>query len=173
MVAAKDTTMEESVRRVLEAYAHGDFAQWQGLPLCGPKDLSAVFGGQVEAPGRGMLSGEPTAFRVYQVAATSKEIWAWFDSEDKTLLLTSIEPVLNLPASDLLAALGVPELTLEAGLGPHADARQWIWAQRGLTLFVREEAEDGPEIARVCAYRRTTPSDYVENLGAHDRTRYH
>jgi hypothetical protein len=165
--------MVPDTQHALEALLRGDLGSWHGLPDCGPAELSAVFRGTVQPAGRGLLSGVPTAFRMYQVAGMINEAWAWFDDADHCRLIWLIEPPWQRPVHLMLTTLGAPNDRLEPGIGPHSDAHQWIWARRGLTLFVREELDEAAEIARACAYRPTTVEDYLNNLGARDRTRYH
>jgi hypothetical protein len=164
--------MGDSAIETLRRLARGDLAGWSGLPDVGPAEVTAAFGGVVEEPGNGRLSGVPTRFRTYRVPEQREELWGWFDDEDRVRLLVFDWPSLAAPAPALLETLGPPETKLEPGTGHHADAYQWVYAGRGLTLYVREWREDGPEIARVAAYRPTTVDDYVENLGATDRTHY-
>lgn len=157
----------------LDDLARGDLAAWQGLPDSGPAELAAALGGPSEPPGSGLLSGVRAPFRTYRAPAQPEEVWAWFDDRDRARLVVLEWPALVVSAPELLAALGPPEHKLDPAIGHHKDAFQWIWASRGLTLYVREWRDDGPEIARASAYRPTTVADYVDNLGASDETRYH
>jgi hypothetical protein len=65
--------------------------------------------------------------------------------------------------------LGSPEHKLHALIGYHPTASQWIYASRGLTLFVREHEN---EIARLAAYVPTTADQYEWYLGGHDKSHY-
>lgn len=153
----------------LRSFAAGDLATWSGLPAgCTDRELGAVFGGGGNPPGDGRLSFAPTRFREYPSGDPQQPLIAWFDDADTLILLHRVAP----PIADvdaLLAALGPPEHKLDPGVGHHATAHQWIYASRGLTLWVRERRK---EVARVAVYRATTPAEYEQRLGGHDKTRY-
>lgn len=154
----------------IRAFAAGQLATWTGLPAgCTDRDLAAVFDGGGDPAGDGRLSHVPTKFRDYSAGDPNRPIQAWFDSADTAFLITWVAPTVAGDVASLLAALGAPEYKLEPGVGYHAGAHQWIYASRGLTLWVRERRN---EIARVAVYRPTTPSDYEERLGGRDKTRY-
>jgi hypothetical protein len=153
------------VRRLVD----GDIAGWSGLPEgCTHADLSQVLAGG-ESEGNGRLSGFPAHFRMYQAEKQTELIQTWFDTRGRVFLVTFSNPQLSETHQEILRALGEPEAKLEPGVGFHADAHQWIYAARGLTLFVREHLD---EIARVAVYRPTTASYYENYLGGHDRRHY-
>jgi len=153
----------------LRRLAEGDFEGWKGLPSdCRPSDLGAVFGGG-ESPGNGLLSNQPAKFRVYQFPGQSEDIEAWFQEDDRIILVSIATPTINGDVKALLDTFGSPEKRLEQGVGYHADAHQWIYASRGITFFVREYSN---EIARVVVYPPTSVEDYLERLGAKDKKRY-
>jgi hypothetical protein len=156
----------ESVLRKLSA---GDFDDWSGLPSqCKPADLAAVLSGG-ERAANGILSNQPTNFRVYQAPNQSEVIQAWFDDDDNVLLITIVSPFIKGDVKALLERFGPPEKKLEQGVGYHADAHQWIYASRGITFYVREHSN---EIARVAVYPPTSVEDYINRLGARDQKRY-
>ena len=154
----------------MRAFAAGDLATWTGLPAgCTDRDLAAVFSGGGGPGGDGRLSHLPTKFRTYSAGDPERPIEAWFDSTDTVLLINWVAPAVAGDVAALLTALGPPEQKLEPGVGYHASAHQWIYASRGLTLWVRERRN---EIARVAVYRPTTAADYENRLGGRDKTRY-
>lgn len=69
----------------------------------------------------------------------------------------------------LLRDLGPPDRKLDQLVGRHADAQQWIYASRGLTLYVREH---NWTIASVAGYAPSSANYYERYLGAHDQRRY-
>jgi hypothetical protein len=153
----------------LRAFSAGELATWTGLPAgCTDLDLGAVFGGGGLAAADGLLSADQTKFREYPSGDPQQPLIAWFDAADTVILLHRIAPPIGDVAA-LLAALGPPEHKLEPGVGHHAAAHQWIYARRGLTLWVRERRND---IARVAVYPPTTAAEYEHRLGGHDKTRY-
>ena len=156
----------------LRDLAGGRLATWKGLPAgCTDQEIAAVFAGGGDPAGDGRLSNRPSKFRTYAPGDPNVEppIKAWFDSADTATLITWHEPVLPGGTSTLLEALGAPEQKLEPGSGYPASSHQWIYASRGLTLWVFEPRS---EITRIAVYRPTTPTDYEHDLGGRDRMRY-
>lgn len=149
--------------------ASGDLAEWVGLPPdCGPSALSQVFEGG-EAAAQGILSNNRAYFRLYRRAGNEGMIQAWFDDEDHAFLITIVAPDIKGDVKELLERLGQPEKKLGPLVGHHADAHQWVYAGRGLTLYVREHLG---EIARVAVYQPTDVEYYEMYLGATDQKRY-
>jgi hypothetical protein len=160
------TDCESALRRL----GAGELADWKGLPAgCGTADLGKVFRGGGDPAGNGKLSTRPTRFRNYQAEGQGQPLQVWFDDADRAILVTWIQPSVQGSVKDLLAALGAPEKKLDPTVGYHADAYQWIYAARGLTLYVREH--DGT-LARISAYAPTTVEDYAARLGARDQKEY-
>lgn len=160
------TTCVDALKDLVE----GRLADWTGLPEgCGPDDLSKVLEGG-EDEGRGQLSSNPAQFRLYQSSHTTGLIQAWFDKHKHTFLITIVAPHIEGAVKDLLDKLGEPEKKLDSDVGYHADAHQWIYAKRGLTLYVREHST---EIARVAVYLPTSVEYYIQWLGAKDENKYH
>jgi hypothetical protein len=154
----------------LQALGAGSLADWRGLPAgCADADLRKVFTGGGDPAGNGKLSTRPTLFRNYQTPKQPQPLQVWFDDQDRAMLVTWIQPVVDVPVPDLLAKLGAPDAKLDPTIGYHADAYQWIYAGRGLTLYVREHDWT---LARVSAYVPTTAADYEARLGAHDQKEY-
>jgi hypothetical protein len=164
-----ENLIDKPCEAALRLLARGAFDAWRGLPPdCGPKELEAVFTGG-ETASQGMLSGWPTPFRVYQTPEQREVLHAWFDEADRVMMITIVAPVTEGDVHGLLSRLGPPEERLDPEIGYHADAHQWIYASRGLTLYVREHLD---EIARVSAYPPTSAAYYKDRLGATDRKRY-
>lgn len=155
---------------ILRRFATGDFVDWMGLPKgLTPYELRRLWsGGETQIQGR--LSGHPTPLRVYHCDEQQWEIHAWFDDDEEIFLLTLDLPTIKGEVADLLRKLGLPDKKLHPLIGYHADAHQWIYPARGLTLFVREHSN---EIARVAVYRPCNVEYYEQYLGAHDKKRYY
>ena len=154
---------------VLRRLSIGDFKNWTGLPGgCTSKEVQLVLsGGESSAIGR--ISDRSTQFRVYESPQHSEVIQVWFDDADRVLLITLVAPTIKGDVNALLRTLGPPERKLEPSVGHHADAHQWIYAGRGITLYVRERSN---EIARVAVYPPTTVEQYELKLGANDTNTY-
>lgn len=156
--------------KALQSLGSGALADWRGLPAsCTPAELSKVFTGGGDPPGNGRLSTRPTPFRNYRASAQAQPLQVWFDGEDRAILITWIQPTVSTPVKELLDSLGAPEAKLDPSIGYHADAYQWVYASRGLTLYVREHDWT---LARISAYPPTTVADYEDRLGARDQREY-
>jgi hypothetical protein len=147
----------------------GDLVNWLGLPYpCNHSDMASVFAGGDE-PGNGMLSGQPMQFRMYRTPHQPEPMQAWFDQQGNAVMVTLHQPHISTDTPELLARLGPPEKKLDMDIGYHADAFQWIYAGRGMTLYVREHI---PELARVAVYQPSVPMYYETYLGARDQRHY-
>lgn len=165
-----DTAATDACDAALRALGAGALGDWRGLPVgCTAADLGRVFTGGGDPPGNGRLSTRPTRFRNYRADGQPQPLQVWFDDDDRAILITWIQPSVVGPVKELLATLGAPEAKLDPSIGYHADAHQWIYAGRGLTLYVREH--DGT-LARASAFPPTTAADYEARLGAHDQREY-
>ena len=154
----------------LRDFAAGNLAAWKGLPAgCTDRDIGAVFSGGGDPAGDGRLSGKPTKFRMYSAADPQQPIKGWFDEADTAFLITWDAPAVAGDVAMLLSALGPPEHKLAPDVGIHGDSHRWIYASRGLTLWVFEPQS---EITRVAVYRPTTPANCELHLGGRDRKRY-
>jgi hypothetical protein len=156
----------------LEQLAALDFTDWHGLSeACQPEDFETLFeGGDTEVIGR--LSNQPQRLRVYKRSAVSEHIEVWFDEDTKRFMVATItNPDYKDDTAALLQTLGEPDAKLDALIGSHPDAEQWVYAARGLTLYVR--SDEPPTFRRIVVYPPTTPEVYENTLGAHDHRRYH
>ena len=71
------------------------------------------------------------------------------------------------PAGEILAGLGDPAARLDAFLGPiAAPGSEWVYPERGLTLFVGGE---GAWVDRILGYTPASLEDYVARLRPHTR----
>ncbi len=155
-----------AIRRLAE----GRLEDWAGLPEgCRHEDFAAVLEGGDE-PGMGRLSGNQASFRVYTSALQEQPLQVWFTSEGEAFFVTIVAPKLASDVAALLERLGQAERRLDPAIGYHADAAQWVYAGRGLTLYVREHVN---EVARLAAYQPGTPEQYEQNLGARDQRHYY
>jgi hypothetical protein len=164
-----DNGIEPDCVQAIRRLATGDIGDWHGLPSgCHHEQMAAVLQGG-DADGQGLLSGYPVRFRFYQAESQAELLQAWFTSRGEVFLITFSAPRLAGDPALLLESLGEPEQKIEPGVGFHADAHQWVYATRGLTLFVREHLT---EVARIAAYQPTTADYYERYLGGHDRRHY-
>lgn len=163
------STTKPPCASALRSLAEGSLADWTGLPSsCSVVALAAVFEGG-EARYQGTLSGNPAMYRIYRISTQREAIYAWFDDNDEVFLITIEKPTIKGAVEELLTRLGLPEKRLSSLVGYHADAHQWIYAQRGITLFVREHKN---EVARVAVYQPSSVEFYEEYLGAKDQKIY-
>jgi hypothetical protein len=153
----------------IRALVEGRVEEWQGLPDgCQHEDFAQVLDGG-EEEGTAMVSGNRAQFRMYRAPDQPDPIQVWFNHEGSAFLITFTDPKLSDEVEAVLQRLGQPEAKLDPSIGYHADATQWVYARRGLTLYVREHVN---EVARLSAYMPTSPNYYEQYLGARDQRRY-
>ena len=151
----------------------GDLAGWRGLgDDVTPDALSALSQTQGPAAGTGRLSGMPVRFRHYD--GPLGPIRAWFDDNDLAFLLWADRPSLVAGGAAVLEALGEPEARLDDAPSRFPGTTQWVWPDRGVTLYVqRADAPTGSDPVRALAlFRPGTLDFYTAWLGADEGPPY-
>jgi hypothetical protein len=54
----------------------------------------------------------------------------------------------------------------------YAPSTQWIYATKGITLYVLNKKVSGQQLTCIALYKMTTPSDYLERLGGTETFTY-
>lgn len=151
----------------LNAVLRGDVGAWQGLgDEVSDDDLAAIGGGPSAGPGEGRLSGMPVRFRGYD--GPLGPLLAWFDDDDHAFLLWADRPPLERPSAEILADLGEPGKRLTDMPSRFPGTVQWLWPDRGLAAYVREDGE----IRALALFRPTTAEYYEQWLGASEGPPY-
>jgi hypothetical protein len=120
----------------LKRFARRQFSHWQGLAAnCTRVDLETLFPREDEWVGVGALGEREYSYVWLPVGAYENPVRAWLDRE-RVVLLEVEEPALSSSRS-LLSKLGEPDARLDAfRYTVPVSAGEWVFAARGLTLFV-------------------------------------
>lgn len=158
-----------SARERLTAFARGDLAGWRGLaPSTTLADVAAVFEVDHEFTGAGPLGGrfEPADWVAASADGFPRGIRIWHRGERVVLLDAEVE--LGAQADEgLLSELGEPEARWAAALGPiPVDGSEWVFAARGLTLYVDPGTR---RVDRLLVYEATDLETYSEVARPHTR----
>lgn len=137
-----------------------DLTEWRGLPECTLAELAEVF---TVSPTRvaGVLGEEHRALEWLTVSGQGfpDSIMAWLDGERVVTLDARImQPLVEWQA--LKTALGAPTATLDGYIaGVLMKDSEWVYPERGLTLFVDPDPE-GQALFHLTVYPKTTLSEY-------------
>jgi hypothetical protein len=150
-------TCEEARRRIERVELGG----WTGLPACPPSALGAD--GDVEEWAERPLGEdfERASFRVLECAGYYRPTVSVRDGV--VVLFDGMNPEHEL--APLAAELGDPAERLDYAHGTlPVDGGEWVYAGRGITLFVNTTAE---ELLHVALYAPTEVADYRARLRPH------
>ena len=137
---------------------------WRGLaPRCSLTDLKQVLEVPDGRPGSGSIGADRRELSwLWSVGnGFPDSIRVWLDGDQVVLLETK---VVGKPADFVALArkLGEPAAKLDSFFGLAAIPKgEWVYPDRGLTLFVNPEDHDP---WRVAVYRPTTLEDYKKRL---------
>lgn len=144
---------------MIDAIARRDFAHWTGLPGgLAPADLGAD--GDPETWALRHLGDDhvSTRFRVVDLAGYYRPTVSVRDGA--VVLFDGMNPETDFAA--LVAALGEPEARHDYAFGTlPVPAGEWVYAARGLTLFVNTDPD---RVLHVALYAATTPGEYAARL---------
>ena len=140
----------------------GDLTSWQGLPAgTRPADLEPAVDAPGDAPAMAGIGLRKALVRYGALAGTDVEAEVWVSPESSEVWLVAIgdPPFAGTPAQ-VLQQLGEPALRLDSALGTVALAgSEWVYADRGLTVFADEEDE---RVWRVALFTPCPPGEYEE-----------
>ena len=144
----------------------GNFLAWQGLDSVWAKEnLLEVF-----QPGPCInyrLGGRKLSRCSYTLSSQKQPLQCFFDEEDKAILLRLEDAATTIKANELIEKLGVPESTrILTGKDKYAPAKQLIYANRGITLYVLGNIKaDAASLMAVALYKPTSAENYIRLLG--------
>jgi hypothetical protein len=140
----------------------GDLASWNGLPPGSrPADLEPAVDAPGDAPAMAGLGLRKALVRYGGLTGTDVEAEVWVSPESGEVWLVAIDdPPFAGPPERVLGQLGAPALRLDNALGsvPLAGS-EWVYPDRGLTVFADEE--DG-RVWRVALFTPCRPEEYEE-----------
>jgi hypothetical protein len=157
------------VRSALRAFARQDFRNWQGLPKSTEfGEVVLLFPAESEWEGTGRLGSEQDEhqYRYVRIEEFEHPARVWLQA-DNVILLDLEYPIANL--DELINHLGAPDAKQDSYLGTFlVEKSEWIYAQRGLTLFVNPEART---LLRIAAFQQSDLENYLKHLRLNLQTR--
>jgi hypothetical protein len=161
----------DDVRSVLQAFARQDFRNWQGLPkLIQFADVVRLWPVESDWEGTGLLGSEQDEHQYHYVRIRdfdrSGRVWL---QQGEVILLDVEYPPPTASLDELVGQLGEPEGIQDSYLGTLLiEKSEWIYAQRGLTLFVNPETR---MLLRMAAFQQSDLESYLRHLRLNLRTR--
>jgi hypothetical protein len=140
----------------------GDLTAWSGLPAgTRPEDLEPAVDAPADAPAMAGLGLRKALVRHGGLTGTDVEAEVWVSPESGEVWLVAIDhpPFAGSP-EHVLQQLGEPALRLDNALGtvPLAGS-EWVYPDRGLTVFADEEDE---RVWRVALFTPCRSEEYEE-----------
>jgi hypothetical protein len=140
----------------------GDLTSWQGLPAgTQPADLEPAVDAPGDAPAMAGLGLRKALVRYGQLAGTDVDAEVWVSPASSEVWLVAIDdpPFAGAP-EHVLQQLGPPALRLDNALGTvPLPGSEWVYPDRGLTVFADEEDE---RVWRVALFTPSRPEEYEE-----------
>jgi|SRR5580698_3857701 hypothetical protein len=157
----------------LKAFAWPDLEHWKGLrPDCGLPAVSEAWAYADDGwRGSGYVGEEPRALTWISATGTGfpDSVRVWLDGPRVVMLETQVLG----KASDLkalVAKLGEPAAKLDAFFEVKMEKSEWVYPNRGLTLYVNPENHI---LLRAVGYAPTTLENYRRHLRPITRPRAH
>ena len=140
----------------------GDLTSWTGLPAgTRTEDLEPAVAAPADAPAMTGIGLRKALVRFGELAGTDVDAEVWVSPESAEVWLVAIaDPPFAGTPEDVLQQLGEPALRLDNALGtvPLAGS-EWVYPDRGLTVFADEEDE---RVWRVALFTPCPPEEYAE-----------
>ena len=158
------SAVDGSCAAVLERLASGRLADFAGLPGgCKLADVERAWGPAMAHSVAAQLGRDrvKTDHRRFQVSGHDQPARVWHDG-DRVLLVDLEYPGLGEDADSLRKTLGAPDAEESFSWGVLVlEKAEWVYARRGLTLFVNPETR---EVLRWAAYAPTDAAAYLRRL---------
>jgi hypothetical protein len=133
-----------SASDAIAALRDGDLSAWNGLPAgTTPADLEPAVDAPGDAPAMAGIGLRKALVRFGALAGTDMEAEVWVSPETSEVWLVAIDdpPFAGAP-QHVLQQLGEPALRLDNALGTvRLPGSEWVYPDRGLTVFADEEDE--------------------------------
>jgi hypothetical protein len=152
-------------KTALQIFSRRDFGAWSGLPRATPlADIARLFPLEDDWRGVGRLGSDlkETRYAYITIEGFEQQVRIWLN-EDNNIILMDVEyPTLPFSLSSLLDRLGTPDAKLDSYFGMlFLQQSEWIYANRGLTLFINPE---NSALLRIAVYASSTLDEYVKSL---------
>jgi hypothetical protein len=149
-----------SASQAIARLRDGDLTAWTGLPAgTTPADLEPAVDAPADAPAMAGIGLRKALVRFGALAGTDVEAEVWVSPESSEVWLVAIgDPPFAGPPQQVLQQLGEPALRLDSALGTVAlPGSEWVYPDRGLTVFADEEDE---RVWRLALFEPCPPEDY-------------
>lgn len=162
------------IREQLDAIERGAWSEWKGLEGAWSRsDLESIAGALHSCRGD-ELSGKPVQYCELSLARQPQPLQCFFSDDGQVILLRLDDPRSAESWPALSRKLGPPG---QANLLPpghvHGLSMQYIYAARGMTLYVRARTEPTESIiSAVSLYAPTSARTYLNSLGGDETIEY-
>lgn len=167
-------TSATALQTSLDIIDRGAFADWQGLSPAWSRPHLAALGHQLRSCRAHELGGRPHQRCEFPLPHQPEPLRCFLDAADQIVLLRLDDPRAALPWPALAQALGPPD-EINRLQTPHAGApaTQFIYAHKGITLYVDESPDPAQsQLSAVSLYAPTTPQVYRQSLGGDETIEY-
>lgn len=163
-----------SLAHGMESIQQGDLSEWQGLPMdLNLPQINAVLGTPVRQGGY-VISSKLCTLSRYALEGQSQPLQVFKDESGAILLFRLEDPLLLHSANELVERWGEPDQKrILPNDHPYAPSSQWIFARRGVTLYVMDAAKKEYLSLLAASFYAPTEADlYLRQLGGNERVRF-
>lgn len=156
---------ETDCQSAIRKFGERDLRGWAGLPEdCSFEQITAVFPLANEGVGISRLGETKKQFHLTLVNGYAHPVRAWIDGS-RVLLLDTRLPVLATGLDELEKSLGEPDIKLDYDWGTlKLDGGEWVYASRGLALFV---VPSNRNLAHLAVFPATSTEEYLAKYRVH------
>jgi hypothetical protein len=151
----------------IAALRDGGLATWRGLPAgIAPADLEPAVDAPDDAPAMASLGLRNALVRFGELAGSDVEAEVWVAPGTSEVWLVALaDPPFARDPARALEQLGEPALRLDNALGTVSlPGSEWVYPDRGLTVFADEEDE---RVWRLALFTPCPPEEYEERYRVH------
>jgi hypothetical protein len=166
--------MSRSIPEQIKLVDEGHFEQWTGMTHeWTQKIFESLFGSELNCS-NGFLSGKKINKCMLQLKLQRQPLQIFTDDIGKIKLLRVEDVRVASSLKDIIQLLGEPEFKRSL-IYPdmYSPANQWVYASKGITLYVlNENSESNMPLSAVALYEPTTVDNYLTNLGGKETMRF-
>lgn len=165
--------MNDQIKQQILLLDQGHFERWSGFEGEWTKKIvEESTDSKLNCTGY-FLSGKQLSRCVLLLKLQPRELQCFVDDTGKISLLR-LEDARLASSDGITKIFGEPEIKRSLGYPDiYSPATQWIYASRGITLYVLDE-KPGAAIPLVCTafYKQTTVTEYLDELGGTETRKY-
>jgi hypothetical protein len=166
--------MNEKIKKAIEQIDAGQFNEWKGFVDGWTLPALAETTGNTPGCSGFALSGKLLNLCTMSLKRQEQPLQCFVDAAGKICLLRLEDARPSSSLTNLTVSLGEPEIKRTL-LYPdyYAPATQWIYASKGITLYILENVSETDNLLLCIAlYQPTTVTDYLDNLGGKETRVY-